>query len=58
MFVPVPILRARRTAIGKIKVVTGAIRKLTVIVSSILLLAIITVTVSTLDAWLLTNNFQ
>jgi hypothetical protein len=58
MFVPVPTLRARRTTIGKIKVVTGAVGKLTVVVSSILLLAIIMVTVSTLDAWLLTNNFQ
>jgi hypothetical protein len=57
MFVPVPILRARRTAIGKIKVVTGAVGKLTVVVSSILLFAIIAVTVLTLDAWLFTNNF-
>ena len=56
MLISVPGPRTRRTTIGKIRVVSGAIGKLTVVVSSVLLLAIITATVSTLDAWLFVTN--
>lgn len=58
MFAPVPRLRTRRTTTGKRSLgslVIGAIGKLTVVVSSVLLLAIITATLATLDAWLTSN---
>jgi hypothetical protein len=49
MSTPIPVLRIRRTTTGKRMVVVGAMGKLTLAVSSVLLLAIIAVTFSILD---------
>jgi hypothetical protein len=51
-----PSQRQERADTGKRRVVIGAMGKLTVVVSSALLIAIITAQFSTLDAWLFVTN--
>ncbi len=56
MLASVPLSRTSRTTIGKRRVAAGAMGKLTLVVSSVLLLAIITVTFSVVDPLLFVTS--
>ena len=56
MSAPASLFRTRRTTTGRRRVVAGAMGKLTLVVSSVLLLAIIAVTFSVLDPLVVTSS--